>query len=106
MDPDFGLKASLRLTSKRNKCRLKTKADSEIPELGLDSGHLDINCAVNPARMVGAAARAAHKYGEYRREKKRNRPSASKRKRTRIRIDHEYEKSKGDNDDQTEDDDD
>lgn len=86
-------------SKKRSNCKLKTEADSEIPELGLDSGRFNIDCELNPARVVGAAARAARNYGKYRRDRKRNRPSASKRKRTRISIDSQYESSRKHNDD-------
>lgn len=100
LDPDFGIKASLNLASrKRSKCRLKSEATSEIPELGLDSALFNIDCDVNPARVAIAAARVARTYGKYRQDRKRNRSrpqeSVVKRKRTRINIDYEKDREKG-----------
>lgn len=102
LDPDFGFKASLNLASrKKSRCKLKTEADSEIPELGLDSGQLNIDCEVNPVRVADAAARVARTYGKYRRDRQRKRAqplrsgSNMKRKRTRINIDTQYERSRG-----------
>lgn len=97
MDPDFGVKASIRLEKNRqNRCRFNTEADSEIPELGLDSGRLNIDCAIDPARVADAAVRMAKNYGKYRRNRKKVQPESSnrKRKRTRIHIDSEVVKSK------------
>lgn len=60
---------------------------------------------MNPVRVVGAAARVARKYGEYRRQKAKPQKSSStvKRKITKINIDTEYERARGpaeeDNDD-------
>lgn len=123
LDPDFGVKAKLNLadSKQRSRCRLDSEADSEIPELGLDSARLNIDCDINPARVIGAAAKAAQSLGKYR-EQRRHRKrveaptrsgSVVKRKRTRINIDREYERSRdvepegqGDEADEAEDDND
>lgn len=91
LDPDFGVKASLKLASKRrNKCNVDTEASSEIPELGLDTGRVNIDCDINPVRVAQAAARIAHKYREQRARRPHHKQSGStiKRKRTRINIDY------------------
>lgn len=113
-EPDFGVKASLKLASKkRNKCNLQTEADSEIPYLGLDSGRLNIDCDINPVRLANAAAKVARSYGKYRQERKKKRnqsprqsSSTMKRKRTRISLDTDYEKTKQHHDADSENDDD
>ena len=101
MAPDFGIKASVNLASKkRNRCKLKTEADSEIPELGLDSGSLNIDCDINPTRVADAAMRVAQSYNQYRRQRQRKRAqppqlgSEIKRKRTRIHIVRDWEKAR------------
>lgn len=111
MDPDFGVKTSLRLASnrrQRNKCRINTEVGSEIPELGLDTGRVKLDCDLNPARMANAAARVARNYSQMRRQRQRAKgrdqpyrssDSRVKRKRTRINIDTEYEKTRGENHD-------
>lgn len=110
-EPDFGVKASMKLSSKRrNKCNLRTEADSEIPYLGLDSGRLNIDCDINPVRIANAAAKVARTYGKYRQERKRkrNQPNKSsstvKHKRTRISLDTDYKKDKYHDVDNNEDD--
>lgn len=95
MDPDFGVKASLRSSSRKSGCRLGADADSEIPELGLDSAHLNIDCDVNPIRAVGAAFRAAQDYNHHR-QAHRGSPTTTKRKRTRLTLEREYDRSNGD----------
>lgn len=90
MDPDFGFKANVNLANrKRSNCKLNTEADSEIPELGLDSGRLNIDCDINPVRVANAAFSLASQY-------RHNHPHqpyrADSRKRTRINIDSEYER--------------
>lgn len=101
-DPDFGVKASLKLASReRSNCQLGAEADSEIPELGLDSGRLNVDCQLNPMRVANAAYDAVKQYGKY-----RHRPQSSrvvKRKRTRINIDRDYVRSKHSGDDDEED---
>lgn len=99
MDPDFGVKTSLRLASrKRGNCQLGAEADSEIPELGLDGGRLSVDCEVNPFQVAGAAYQAAREYGKYRRARKHHQPEPSgivKSRRTQITVDRDYVKSKG-----------
>lgn len=95
-------------SQKRSKCRLSSDADSEIPALGLDSAHLNVDCDINPARVVKAATRVAKKYGDYRRRRKQDyhrqpHRSSSTRKRTKINIDTEYERAKHRGDDNDED---
>ena len=88
----------------RSNCQLGAEADSEIPELGLDSGRLNVDCQLNPMRVAGAAFNVAKQYGKY-----RHRPESSqmvRRKRTRINIDRDYVRSKQAGDDDNYDDDD
>jgi alkylation response protein AidB-like acyl-CoA dehydrogenase len=78
------------------KCKLGAEADSEIPELGLDSGRLNVDCDLNPVRMAGAAYEVAKEYGRHR-QARRYQPQSTrlvKRKRTRIHIDRDYERAK------------
>lgn len=100
LDPDFGVKASLNLASReRSKCRLGAEADSEIPELGLDSGRLSVDCDLNPNRVADVAYRAAKSYAQYRRDKQRYQSQPTrlvKRRRTQINIQRDYERSRGD----------
>lgn len=97
LDPDFDFRASLDLGGskrRKNRCRIGTQAESEIPALGLDSGRLEVDCRLDPARVADAAIRVAQKYRK--RNRKGSQPAASiKKKRTRISIDREYERSKG-----------
>lgn len=94
------MNAKLNLASKRrSRCNLASNVDSEIPELGLDSARLNVDCEINPARIADAAVRAANTYRKYRRERRRKAQperasSRMKRKRTRISIDSDYEKVK------------
>lgn len=77
--------------SRRSNCRLGAEADSEIPELGLDSGRLSIDCDVNPLRVADVAYRAARRYKQH-----RGAPSTVvKRKRTQISFDRAVERSNG-----------
>lgn len=101
LDPDFRIKGSLNLASrKRSKCRVNTEADSEIPELGLDSARVNLYCDINPTRVADAAVRMARTYGKYRRNRHQYRQgpakssASTKRKRTRISIERDYEKSR------------
>lgn len=89
------MKASLRSSNRKSNCRVGAEADSEIPELGLDSGRLNIDCDVNPLRVAGAAFRAAKHYNSYRQANRPHgsSPMAVKRKRTRLTLDREYERS-------------
>lgn len=105
LDPDFGIKASLG----GKKCRLDAEADSEIPELGLDSGRVNVDCNLNPMRLAGAAINAARDYNQYRRDRARYQPESSKavkRERTQINIVRDYEKARGAGGNNIDDDDD
>lgn len=105
LDPDFGVKTSLRLASKkRSKCNLNSDIDSEIPELGLDSAHLNIDCDINPRRVAGAAFKAARTINDYRRSKHRSVPA--RHKETNININYNKVKDDGDVDNVGDDDDD
>lgn len=86
MDPDFGVKTSLRLSSKPSKCNLDSDVDSEIPELGLDTARLNVDCDINPQRVAGAAFKAARTINDYRRSKYR--PATTRHKETNINIDY------------------
>lgn len=73
---------------------VNTQADSEIPELGLDSARINLDCDINPARVADAALRIARKYGDYRKKRRPIKSSSNvKRKRTRIDISRDYERS-------------
>ena len=93
-DPDFGVKGNLKLTgSGKSKCMIDSSADSEIPELGLDSANLDVNCQLNPSRIANAAVKVASRL---RNRSQRPRQQSSSHKKTRLSIEKEYENSNND----------
>lgn len=80
-EPDFKIRARVKVAgSKPSKCRFISNAHSEIPELGLDSGRLKIDCNLNPIRIANAAMKVAKQYKKQRnnRHKKNRRGKASK----------------------------
>lgn len=71
------------------------EADSEIPELGLDSGRINVDCDVSPIKM---ALRAAKRYNQYRQA-----PANVRRKHTKISYERTNEVDNDSEDDQDDD---
>lgn len=91
-------------SKKRSRCNLNSELDSELPELGPDSAHLNIDCDINPKRVVGAAYKAARTINNFRRPKGHS--GSPRHKESHININYNKVSDSGDGTELDEDEDD